>query len=137
LAREYPFVLTTGGRVPGYMHSEHRALPLIREIWKDPGLQMNPEAAERLGIKEGDWVWIETPRGRCKQRAALTQGIHPQVVHAEHDWWFPEKPGQEPSLHGCWESNINVVTDGEHCDPIIGSSTLRGLLCKVYKGEEK
>jgi anaerobic selenocysteine-containing dehydrogenase len=137
LAREYPFVLTTGGRVPGYMHSEHRALPLIREIWRDPKLQINPEAAERLGIKEGDWVWIETPRGRCKQRATLTQGIHPQVVHAEHGWWFPEKPGQEPSLHGCWESNINVVTDGEHCDPIIGSSTLRGLLCKVYKGEEK
>ncbi len=137
LAREYPFVLTTGGRVPGYMHTEHRALPLIREIWKDPKLQINPEAAERLGINEGDWVWIETPRGRCKQRATLSQGIHPQVVHAEHDWWFPEKPGQEPSLHGCWESNINVVTDGEHCDPIIGSSTLRGLLCKVYKEKEK
>lgn len=137
LAREYPLILTTGGRVPGYMHTEHRSLPWIREIWRDPSLEIHFETAEPLGIKKGDWVWIETQRGRCKQQAHLTHGIHPKVVHAEHGWWFPERSGQEPVLHGCWESNINVVTDGEHCDPIIGSTTLRALLCRVYRVEEK
>jgi thiosulfate reductase/polysulfide reductase chain A len=24
-------------------------------------------------------------------------------------WWFPEKPGAEPSLCGVWESNPNVL----------------------------
>jgi len=33
---------------------------------------------------------------------------------------FPEKPGEEPSLFGLWESNANVLTpDGdEFCDPL-------------------
>lgn len=132
LAEEYPFVLTTGGRLPGYMHSEHHHLPWLRGLQPDPKVEINPETAERLGIGEGDWVWIETRRGRCKQRARLTHTIHPQVIHGEHGWWFPERAGTEPDLHGCWESNINVLTDGEDCDPIIGSSSLRGLLCKVY-----
>ena len=25
---------------------------------------MNPKDAERLGLKQGDWVWIETPWGQ-------------------------------------------------------------------------
>jgi len=136
LAEKYPLILTTGGRIPGYMHTEHRSLPWIREIWKEPFVEMNSETAKGLGINDGDWVWIETLRGRCKQRAKVSQGIHPQVVHAEHGWWFPERPGQEPRLHDCWESNINVVTDGDHCDPIIGSSTLKALLCRIYRVDD-
>ncbi|MFC1968262.1 molybdopterin dinucleotide binding domain-containing protein [Chloroflexota bacterium] len=69
-------------------------------------MRINPETAEQFGINHGDWVYIESPRGRCKQRALLTAGIDPRVVMAEHDWWFPERPGPE---HGAWESNINVL----------------------------
>ena len=132
LTGEFPFILITGGRSPGYMHSEHHHLPWLRALWPAPSVEMNPETAKKLGIWEGDWVWLETKRGRCKQRAKLTNTIHPQVVHGEHAWWFPERAGAEPGLYDCWESNINLLTDGEHCDPIIGSSSLRALLCKVY-----
>ena len=133
LVREYPLVLTTGGRVDGFFHSEHRQLPLCREMWPYPTLEINTETAKGLGIEDGDWVWIETPRGRTRQRASLTEGIHPRVVNAQSSWWYPEI---ETPDHGAWESNINVCTDADHCDPIIGSSTLRGMLCKVYKAIE-
>ena len=61
-------------------------------------------------------------------------GIDPRVVHAEHSWWFPEEAAEEPSLHGVWKSNINVLIsdDPEHCDPICGGWLHTGL-CKVYK----
>ena len=61
-------------------------------------------------------------------------GIDPRVVHAEHSWWFPEEAAEEPSLHGVWKSNINVLIsdDPEHCDPICGGWPHMGL-CKVYK----
>ncbi len=80
-------------------------------------------------------MWIETPRGRIKQKAQLLKGIDPRVVHAQHGWWFPEQPAPEPSLHGVFESNINVCTDDDpdHCNKISGGWPLRALLCNVYK----
>jgi len=133
LAKEYPFVLTTGGRIPGFFHSEFRQIPKLRRLNPDPLVEIHPDTANELGIKEGDWVWIESRRGRVKQRAKLTSEIHPKVVHAQHGWWFPEDKRAEPSLHGIWESNINVLTDWEEADEAMSCNPLRGLLCKVYK----
>ncbi len=133
LLAEYPFILITGGRQMGYFHSEGRQLPSLRRMCPEPLMEINPGTAVKLGIREGDWVYIETPRGngRVKQRAKLTDILHPQVVHAQHHWWLPERPGPD---HGCWEHNINVIIPNDPpYDPVFGSTSLRGLLCKVYK----
>jgi thiosulfate reductase/polysulfide reductase chain A len=134
LAKEYPFVLTTGARFLPYYNSEHRQVEKHRKRHPWPMMEMNPEAAKKLGIEDGDWVWLESPRGRCKQVCKYFDGIDPKVVHAQHGWWFPEDPGEEPSLHGVWKSNINILTDDDPdvCNPINGGWPLRGLLCKVY-----
>jgi len=131
VAENYPLILITGGRLPFFFHSEHRQLPWLREIAPDSLVEIHPETAEKLGIQEGDFVIIESPRGKCGMRAKLTLGIDPRVVHAQHGWWFPEKSDPE---HGVWESNVNLLTDDEQCDPFTGSNPLRTSLCKVYKG---
>ncbi len=137
LAKEYPLVLSTGIRSPVFFHTQYRQIPLLREIHPDPLVRMHPETAQDLDISEGDWVYIETPRGRCRQKAKLTLGIDPRVVMAEHDWWFPEAPAEAPGLHGAFESNINVVTSSEPpYDPGFGSTPNRSLLCKIYRAEE-
>ena len=138
LAKKYPLRLINGGRVREYYHSEWRQIDSIRRRRPDPIMQINPTTAASLGISDGDWVWIETPRGRVRQRAEFLDGIDPGVVHAEHGWWFPELPGEEPWLHGVWESNINVVLndDPEVCNQIMGSWPLKTALCKVYKGSK-
>jgi anaerobic selenocysteine-containing dehydrogenase len=136
LAKEYPFILITGGRFLPYFHSEHRQLESFRNIYPWPRVEIHPDAAAKLGIKEGDWVWIETKMGRIMQKARLFDGIHPMVVHAQHGWWYPEMPGEEPYLHGAWVSNVNVLTDDDPdrwCDEVLGCWTLRGFLCKVYR----
>ncbi len=135
LAREYPFVLITGGKIREFYHSEWRQIKTIRRLHPDPIVQIHPRTAEKLGIKDGDWVWIETVRGRVRQKAKLFNGIDEKVVHAEHGWWFPEMPGEEPWLYGVWMSNINVVIndDPEYCNPVLGSWPLRTALCKIYK----
>lgn len=138
VAKEYPLILNTGGRFMPMFHSEHRQLGIgMRERHPDPLLTIHPETAEKLGIKDSDWVWIETRRGKIKQKASLNPGILPNVVNAEASWWFPEKPGKEPSLFGLWESNANVLTpdDNEFCDPLTGGWANRALLCKVYSAE--
>ncbi|MCL0095772.1 molybdopterin-dependent oxidoreductase [Dehalococcoidia bacterium] len=135
LAEEYPLILITGGRFLPYFHSEHRQVESFRRRYPYPLVEMHPETAQKSGIVDGDWVWIETPRGRVMQRCKYFEHIDPRVVHAQHGWWYPEMPGEEPWLHGVWLSNINVVTDDEldHCDPALGSWPLRTMQCKVYK----
>jgi anaerobic selenocysteine-containing dehydrogenase len=104
----------------------------------DPLATIRPETAGKLGIKEGDWVFIETLRGRIKQRAKITDRILPNVVNAEASWWFPEKPGELPSLFGAFESNVNMLTidDPDALDPLTGGWCNWALLCKVYKAQE-
>ena len=138
LVGEYPLILITGARHQPFYHSEHRQIDSMRRQHPDPIVQINPETASELGIEDSDWVWIETPTGRIRQKCQYFKGIDPRVVQAQHGWWFPELPGEEPWLHGVWESNINVVIndDPEYCNPASGGWPLRALLCKVYKAKQ-
>jgi anaerobic selenocysteine-containing dehydrogenase len=131
LAKVYPYILITGRRLPGFFHSENRQLPWMRELHRDPVVEIHPETAKKEGIGEGDWVVIESPRGRIRQRAKFFAGMDPRVLSAEHGWWFPEK--KDPG-HGWEESNVNILTDNayENCDPAMGATHIRTLLCNIY-----
>lgn len=135
IAKEYPLMLITGGRFIPMFHSEHRQVDSMRRQHPHPLVQINPKTAQELDIANGDWVWIESARGRIRMKAKFFDGIHPKVVHCEHGWWFPELPGEEPWLHGVWESNVNVLTedDPDACDEYSGGWPLKTALCKVYK----
>jgi len=134
LAKEYPYILITGGRHRPFFHSEFRHVDSLRKRHPYPLVQIHPETARKLGIENDDWVWIETPMGRCRQKCQYYDGLNPRVIHAQHGWWFPELPGEEPWLHGVWESNINVCTNDDpgRLNPLLGAWPLRTFLCKVY-----
>jgi anaerobic selenocysteine-containing dehydrogenase len=133
LAKEYPLILTTGYRQPFYFLSQYRNIPWLRSFQKDPVMQIHPDTAKECGIEDGDWAWIESPRGRIKQKARLFPGILKGVIMATANCFYPEEPGP---LHGLLKSNPNVLTNNNHCDPMYGSPDLTCLLCKVYKAED-
>ncbi len=136
LAKKYPYILNSGLRIPVFFHSANRQVPWLRQIRPYPIVEIHPETAREKGIQEMDWVWIESPRGRVRQRARLNNGIHPKVVVAEHGWWYPE---MKEDGHG-WEiSNINLLTDDsyESLDPVMGATNLRVLLCDISRCEEQ
>jgi len=133
LAKEYPLVLSSGYRQPFYFLSQYRNLPWLRSFQEYPVAQINPETAEKLGIEDGDWVWIESPRGRILQVARLFPGIDPRVVMVTGNCIYPEEPAP---FHGLFLSNPNVLTSNDHCDPMFGSPDLTCLLCKVYKANK-
>ena len=131
LYKRYPYILITGRRLPGFFHTENRQLPWMRELHPDPVVEIHPETADKEGIRQGDWVIIESPRGKARQRAKLFAGMDPQIISAEHGWWFPEN---KDAGHGWDASNINLLTDNayESCDPAMGAASVRTLLCKIY-----
>jgi anaerobic selenocysteine-containing dehydrogenase len=44
-------------------------------------VEVHPETAGRLAIKENDWVWVESAKGRVKLRVKLYSGTVPDVIH--------------------------------------------------------
>lgn len=132
MAREYPLVLTAGGRLAGYYHSAYRNIPWLRELAPDPQLNIHPQTAATLGIKEGDWAWVETVMGRVRQKAHLNSGLDPRVVQVYHGWWQGHAdPGEEG--YGWDGSNANLLIDNKHNDPYVGAPDMRATLCKVYR----
>jgi anaerobic selenocysteine-containing dehydrogenase len=131
LADEYPLIFTSGKELE-YLHSQGRQVASLRGIHPEPLVHIHPETAGKLGIAEGDWVYIETKRGKIKQKARINNDYDPRVIGIDYAWWFPEKGVS--GLYGWSESNINVLTDNK--PPYgrdMGTATMRGILCKVYK----
>lgn len=133
LWREYPLILSTGRRSSAYFHSEHRMISWLREVEPDPIIEIHPDTAKRLGIEDGSFVWVENWLGRCKRKAKVTPIVHPRVVMVTHGWWFPEKPGSEPSLFGVWEVNVNQLIPMGYSGKSGHGCPLKSMLCKVYK----
>ena len=131
LYKEYPLVMTSGYRQPFYFLSQYRNIPWLRSFMEYPTAQIHPETAKKYGIEDGDWIWIESPRGRIRQKARLFPGILKGVLMATANCFYPEEPAK--GFHGLFISNPNVLTSNDHLDPMYGSPDLTCLLCKVYK----
>ncbi len=127
---ENSFLMTTGSRQPVYFHSEHRQLPWCRELWPSPRVEMNPNDAERLGLKQGDWVWIESPWGKVREVLDVYYGIKQGVVNANHAWWFPEF---DTAGHGFDTVSINCVMNPYGQCPTAGCANMRSTPVLVYK----
>jgi anaerobic selenocysteine-containing dehydrogenase len=130
LAKEFPLILISGIKIRNFFHSENRQIGSLRRGNPDPLVEIHPETASSLGIDEGDWVWVESPTARVKMKAKLFDGIRPDVVNAQHAWWFPE---ESPPDYGWKRSNVNLLCDHLHFDPESGAEPLKSYLCKVYK----
>jgi len=98
----------------------------LRKAHRDPVAEIHPDTAQLHGIKNHDWLWIETRRGRIRQRARLTTGIDPRVIAIEHGWWFPEEPAPG---YGVWKSNPNLLPslrDGPRSGGVWGTAVRHG-----------
>ena len=129
--QEYPLVLTNY-KNPYYFHASHRNIQGLRKLSPEPIVEMNPETGNKLGLHENDYVYIETPKGRIKQKLRWNKDLDLRVVTVAHGWWFPE--GKSEDLYNWDTANLNILTDDSYpCDPAMGATTLRGIMCKVYK----
>ncbi len=87
LAKKYPLTLSDFHTSKVYNAGWLRNVPYLREILPYPALQMHPDAAMQRGIKDGDWVIVESPHGSMSIKAQVNIGIRPDTVMALHGWW--------------------------------------------------
>lgn len=134
LASRYPLILTCA-KDSLYCESQHRGLPSLRRRALDPQVDLHPAAAAAREIVPGDWVMIETPKGRVRARARINEALDPQVVCGQHGWWqaCPEigAPGFEP--FGPDSANFNLLIGHDDVDPVSGSVPLRAYICEIKR----
>ena len=85
-ATEFPFLLV----LPEMMTQPrgwNGIVPTLEEVYGlqdgvrwDSWVELNRLAAAALGIMDGDLVWVESPRGKVKARAKLTEGLWHNAV---------------------------------------------------------
>ncbi|MBI3376686.1 MAG: molybdopterin-dependent oxidoreductase [Betaproteobacteria bacterium] len=92
-------------------------------------VQVNKVTAEKLGIKDGDTVTIETRVGKVKGTAQAVQGIRPDTIAVSYHYGT-FSPGLSPAArNGTW---INQVLE-HHPDLISGHNSFNDTKCKLLK----
>jgi anaerobic selenocysteine-containing dehydrogenase len=118
VAKDFPLILTTGARLPMYIHSRTFRLSWTRGLRPDPMLDINPIDAAVRGISQGDWVTLSTPRNSIKVKANLTEVVPPGVINI---------------FHGYTEPEVNTLVEPDYLDPVSGFPGFKSLLCEVKK----
>jgi anaerobic selenocysteine-containing dehydrogenase len=136
LAEEYPLILTTGARTIGFFHSEHRQIPRLRAMHPWPIIEVHPQMAKQYGLQNGDWVWVENHRGRCKRQVEVSPILSdPRIVSTDHAWWYPEAPGSvNEGLFGLWDLACNNLIPYEPGRAGKGCN-YKSFMCKIYRVE--
>jgi anaerobic selenocysteine-containing dehydrogenase len=118
LAARFPLVLTCA-KPTLFCQSQHRSLPSLRKRQADPQVMLHPAAAHARAIGDGEWVEIETPEGRVRARARLSDELDPCVAVGEHGWWQAcaeiGAPGYDP--FGPEGANFNRLISHKPLDP--------------------
>ncbi|WP_404990672.1 formate dehydrogenase subunit alpha [Cupriavidus pauculus] len=88
VTKKYPLILTTGRILSQYnVGAQTRRTPNVN--WHDEDrLEIHPHDAEERGIKDGDWVGVQSRAGETVLRAIVSQRMQPGVVYTT--FHFPE-----------------------------------------------
>jgi anaerobic selenocysteine-containing dehydrogenase len=119
MAREYPFILNTGSRLPMFIHTRTFRLTWTSGLRPNhPAADINPGDAARLGVGQDDLIRISTPKDAILVKANLTRTVQPGVIHM---------------YHGHAEADVNVLFEDDYLDPLSGFPGFKSALCRVEK----
>ncbi|MGZ6738859.1 MAG: molybdopterin oxidoreductase family protein [Nocardioides sp.] len=131
-SEDYPLRYTTGRTVyqfhtrtkTGRGRPLHRAAP-------DAWVELSPTDAQPLGIAEGDWVRVESPRGALEVRARIGQ-VMPGAVFAPFHYghWDPDELTADAGHRLANELTMTVW------DPVSKQPTFKTAACRVIKVRE-
>jgi formate dehydrogenase major subunit len=83
--KKYPYILTTNRELEHYNCGAMTRRTANQEILKSDYLMIHPEDAAENGISDGDYVCLESPRGKVDVKARITdevkQGILSTTFH--------------------------------------------------------
>ncbi|MFC3110149.1 formate dehydrogenase subunit alpha [Undibacterium arcticum] len=88
VTRKFPLILTTGRILSQYNVGAQTRRTDNNQWHSEDRLEVHPHDAEERGIKQDDWVGIESRAGQTVLRATITDRVQPGVVYTT--FHFPE-----------------------------------------------
>lgn len=88
VTQRYPLILTTGRILSQYNVGAQTRRTENSQWHSEDRLEIHPHDAQDRGVREGDWVGIESRAGQTVLRATVTERVQPGVVYTT--FHFPE-----------------------------------------------
>jgi anaerobic selenocysteine-containing dehydrogenase len=131
---EFPFLLMPRRGI-NYAVGGVRHLPWLRELpgagllaW-DEAIEIHPGDAQRLGVAEGDWVWVESPANKRRLRIRVRAGTRPGTVGLPLGGGpWPPKADHSPAAGG---HGLLVALS----DPLAGVQAAQATRVRLRKGD--
>jgi formate dehydrogenase alpha subunit len=116
--QEYPLVLTTGrSRFHFHTGTMTRRVRGLSQLHPEETVELSPQDAQALGLKDGDTVRVQSRRGEVTAKARITDRSQPGVVFMTFHFW---------------ESVTNVLTNPS-MDPVCKTPELKVCAVRVSK----
>jgi anaerobic selenocysteine-containing dehydrogenase len=125
-------------KAPLLSHTINAENPWINDIClrnrMDYRILLHTRAAAERGIRDGDFVYVESRTGRVKGRVRVTEGVHPEVLGTigTLGHWAKQKPISRG--HGA-HSNSLIASDWSMVDPLSGQIDTCARV-RVYRAED-
>lgn len=131
---KYPIVIST------YRLTEHhlsgtmsRWLPWLAELMPELFCELSPELAAEKGIKNADYLIIETARGEIQARALVTRRMRPFTINGKvvHEIGLPWHWGWQGNARGDVVNNLSALV----ADPNVSIHEGKAFTCNIRAGK--
>ena len=140
LYEKFPIILTSG-RLVEYEGGgeETRSNPWLAELQQDNFVEINPAAANKRGIRNGEYVWVKSPTGaKIKVKAMVTERVGPDTAFIPFHfsgWWqgkdildaYPK--GAAPIVRG---EAVNTATTYGY-DVVTNMQESKTTICQIER----
>ncbi len=138
-----------GGMSTGVVHKEYPLMGMIGRPsvvhfhtvtqWTYTGKQMNgirlvqihPKVAEAAGIRNGDEIAVESPRGSITGTAQIWKGIREDTIFVPHTFGPMQRMAEE--LRTPYYEAANILLDDRYYDNLSGQQAYKCFACRVKK----
>ena len=119
--KDFPYIITTNRELEHYNCGAMTRRTGNVEILTEDVLLIHPDDAHKEGIADGDFVCVESPRGKVDIRAVLTDEMKPGILSST--FHFPE-------------IMLNIITSDEHCSESM-CPEYKVVSCRIRKSKGK
>lgn len=119
--KDYPYIITTNRELEHYNCGAMTRRTGNVEILTEDVLLIHPDDGRREGIATGDFVCVESPRGKVDIKAVLTDEMKPGILSST--FHFPEVM-------------LNIITSDEHCTEAM-CPEYKVVSCRIRKSKGK
>lgn len=119
--KDFPYIITTNRELEHYNCGAMTRRTGNVEILTEDVLLINPDDATKEGIADGDFVCVESPRGKVDIKAVVTDEMKPGILSST--FHFPE-------------IMLNIITSDEHCTEAM-CPEYKVVSCRIRKSKGK